>query len=287
MKFLKFAIAAAFLPLLAACAAGPDTAATKMMANAGSAFNKALQMEYVALAEAEAKEYDTEDAFFFNNKALAAARGEDVQPQEIKERTIKGDVVYELEAARQGLRAYLVSGSKDYAPAESARAQAMFDCWLQEQEEGDQPKDINACKSAFDAAMAKIDGMKAPMKAAAPAPMKTMMALPGPYTVYFDFDSFELSATGEAVIKEAAKAGAAAGATGVIVTGHADLSGSDDYNEGLARARSASVGNQLMVEGVARSMIKRQSTGEKDPAVKTEDGKKEARNRRVTITFTR
>ena len=71
------------------------------------------------------------------------------------------------------------------------------------------------------------------------------------------------------------------------MTGHADLSGSDDYNEGLARARSASVGNQLMVEGVARSMIKRQSTGEKDPAVKTEDGKKEARNRRVTITFTR
>jgi hypothetical protein len=62
MKFLKFAVAIALLPLLAACAAGPNTDATMKMANKGSAFHKALQAEYVALAVAEAEEWDTQHA---------------------------------------------------------------------------------------------------------------------------------------------------------------------------------------------------------------------------------
>ncbi|WNJ98212.1 OmpA family protein [Thalassospiraceae bacterium LMO-JJ14] len=285
MKFFKFAIAIALLPLLAACAAGPDIASTKAMSNKGTPFHMALQNEYIALAQAEADEYDIEDAVYFNNKAIAAAKGEDVQPQAIKERKITGNAQWELEAARQALRGELLSGAKDWAPLEAAKAQAMFDCWLQEQEEGDQPKDIDACKSVFDASLAKLEKMR-PRPMAKPA-MKKMMALPGPYTVYFDFDSFDLSATGEAVIKEAAKAGMDAGATGVVVTGHTDKAGSDDYNQGLSRARAASVGNALMSEGIARSMVKREYSGEASPEVATKDGQKEARNRRVTITFTR
>lgn len=286
MKFYKFAIAGVMLPFLAACAAGPDTMATKNMSNTSTPFNKALQSEYVMLAEAENKEYDTEDAFYFNNKAKMAAKGDDVQPQPLKERKVTGDAKWELEAARQALRGLLLSGGKKFAPAESARAQAMFDCWIQEQEEGDQPKHINACRSAFDeafnAAEAKRPAPKVEKKA-----MKKEMALPGPYVVYFDFDSFDLTASGEAVIAKAAKEGMAAGAKGVIVTGHTDTAGNNEYNEGLSRARAATVGNQLMIEGIARSMVKRNASGETAPAVNTDDGAKEARNRRVTVTFTR
>ena len=285
MKFFKFAIAIALLPLLAACAAGPDTAATKAMSNKGTPFHMALQNEYVALAMAEAEEWDTDDAVYFNNKAIAAAKGEDVQPQAIKERKITGDARWELEAARQALRGELLSGGTEWAPLEAAKAQAMFDCWLQEQEENNQQEHIDACKLAFDEALNKLSGMR-PRPMAKPA-MKKMMPLPGPYTVYFDFDSFDLSATGEAVIKEAAKAGMDAGAKGVVVTGHTDKAGSDDYNEGLSRARAATVGNQLMTEGIARSMVSRKYSGESAPEVNTADGAKEARNRRVTITFTR
>lgn len=286
MKFLKFAIAIALLPLLAACAAGPDTAATKAMSNKGSPFMVALQHEYIALAINEAKEHDMEDAHYFNNKAIAAAKGEDVQPQAIKERNIKGDARWELEAARQALRGELLSGAIDWAPLEAAKAQAMFDCWLQEQEEGDQQEHIDICRDAFDEALDKISSMRPRPKAKAPM-MKKMADLPAPYTVYFDFDSFELSATGEAVIKEAAKAGLAAGATGVTVTGHTDTAGSSDYNAGLSRARAGTVGNQLMVEGIARNMVNREYSGESAPAVNAGDNAKEARNRRVTITFTR
>lgn len=286
MKFIKFTMAIALLPLLAACASGPDIAATKAMANKGSAFHMALQNEYVALAQTEADEWDFEDAVYFNNKAIAAAKGEDVQPQPLKERNVKGAAADELEAAYIGLRGELLSGAKDWAPLEAAKAQAMFDCWLQEQEEGDQKKDIDICKGAFDAAMSKIQTMRpSPMAKAAPA--AKMMPMPSPYTVYFDFDSFDLSATGAAVIKEAAKAGLDAGAKGVVVTGHTDKSGSDAYNEGLSRARAATVGNQLMAEGIARDMVKREYSGEMKPEVATKDGAKEARNRRVTITFTK
>jgi OOP family OmpA-OmpF porin len=285
MKFFKYTLAIALLPLLAACAGGPNIEATKSMANKGSAFNGALQQEYIALAMAEAEEWDMEDAHYFNNKALAAAKGDDVQPQAIKERKITGDARSDLEAARQALRASLLAGSKDYAPKESARAQAMFDCWIQEQEENDNPADVAACMNGFNEALAKVEGMHLAMKAK--APMKKMMDLPAPYTVYFDFDSFDLSATGAAVIKEAAKATMKAKAGGVVVTGHTDKAGSDDYNKGLSRARAAGVVNALMAEGIARDSVKRMYSGEAAPEVMTKDGTKEARNRRVTISFTR
>ena len=285
MKFFKYTLTIALLPLLAACAGGPNIEATKSMANKGSAFNGALQQEYIALAMAEADEWDMEDAHYFNNKALAAAKGDDVHPQAIKERKITGDARWDLEAARQALRASLLAGSKDYAPKESARAQAMFDCWIQEQEENDNPADVAACMNGFNEALAKVEGMRLAMKAK--APMKKMMDLPAPYTVYFDFDSFDLSATGAAVIKEAAKATMKAKAGGVVVTGHTDKAGSDDYNKGLSRARAAAVVNALMAEGIARDSVKRMYSGEAAPEVMTKDGTKEARNRRVTISFTR
>lgn len=286
MKFLKFAMALALLPMLAACAAGPDISKTAGMANKGSAFNKALQTEYVALAQAEADEWDTDDAIYFNNKAIAAANGEDVKPQEIKERDIKGPARDEIEAAKYDVDGLLLTGGKDWAPAETARVQAMFDCWLQEQEENTQAKDIAYCKDNFNAAVRAAEAKRPKPMAAAPA-AKPAAALPGPYTVYFDFDSFELSASGEAVVKKAAEEGKAAGFSTVTVTGHTDKAGSGDYNAGLSRARAASVANALMSEGIARSAVKRTYAGESFPQVDTKDGVKEAQNRRVVISFSR
>ncbi len=286
MKFLKFTMALALLPLLAACAAGPDISKTEKMANPWSEFNQALQQEYVLLAKAEAEEWDTEDAIFFNNKAKAAASGEDVGPQPLKERNIKGAAADEIAAAKYPLDGLLLTGGKEWAPAETARAQAMYDCWLQEREENNQQAHIDACiagfNSAIDAAEAKRP--KPMAKSAAPA---TPGALPGPYVVYFDFDSFDLSASGAAIIKKAAAEGKAAGFSTVTVTGHTDKSGSSDYNAGLSRARAAAVGNALMQEGIARDSVKRSYAGESFPEVSTADGVKEAQNRRVVISFSR
>lgn len=284
MKFFKFTLAIALLPLLAACAVGPDIDKTMAMENKGSEFHFGLQRKYAALAKVEAAEGDSESSAHFNQKAIDAANGKDVEPDKVGKR-VSGDEGADLEAARQALRASLLAGSKEYAPQESAQAQVRFDCWLHEAAEGWNPDHAAACRSEFDKALGKVESLR-------PKPMvkpmaKKVMPLPSPYTVYFDFDSFDLSATGEAVIKEAAKAAKDAGATGVVVTGHTDKAGSDDYNQGLSRARAAAVGNALMAEGIARDSVKRMYSGESAPEVMTKDGTKEARNRRVTISFTR
>lgn len=285
MKFLKFTMALALLPLLSACAAGPDISKTEMMANPWSAFNQALQKEYVLLAKAEAEEWDTEDAIYFNNKAKAAASGEEVGPQPIKERNIKGAAADEIEAAKYALDGLLLTGGKEWAPAETARAQAMYDCWLQEREENTQQAHIDACIAGFNAAIDAAEAKRPkPMAQSTPS---APSALPGPYVVYFDFDSFELSASGEAIVKKAAAEGKAAGFKTVTVTGHTDKAGSSDYNAGLSRARAATVGNALMQEGIARDSVKRSYAGESFPEVSTKDGVKEAQNRRVVISFSR
>jgi len=285
MKFIKFAMVAALLPLLAACASGPDIAMTKSMPSKGNDFQKALQMEYARVAQFEAKEYDMDAAKMFNDKAVAAAQGKAVEPSKIT--GIKGDVKYELEAARQALRAVILSDSVKYAPEAAAAAQASFDCWVHEAQEGDTVEESHGCIEDFNKALKRAEGAHAPMQAAAPAPKPAMKPIPGPFTVYFDFDSFAITPAAKAIIDEAAKAGMAASVTGVKVTGHTDLSGNKDYNVGLSRARAVAVGNALMEAGIARKMVSRKYDGEAAPAVMTADGVKNARNRRVTISFTR
>ena len=158
------------LAMLTACSA-IDIDKTRMMASKGTPFQKALHKEYAELAFLEDDEGDSEDAIYFNNKAMMSAAGNKVDPQKIKECKLPGDSKWELDAARRALIAELLSGGKEKMPAKAARAQAMFDYWMQEKEENDQPKDIARCRSAFDQALKDLGN--APMTrvmAAAPAP---------------------------------------------------------------------------------------------------------------------
>jgi OOP family OmpA-OmpF porin len=166
----------------------------------------------------------------------------------------------------------------------------MYECWMEEQEENIQPDDIAACRAAFEEALVQIaDALNPPRMAAAPAPEPAPLPpVPGPFVVYFGFDSFELDDKAMAIIKSASAAAKAAKITGVTVTGHTDLAGNTDYNMGLSRARVIAVGNALFVEGGAtRQNIVKKWRGEESPRVGTADGKREALNRRVEIMFTR
>lgn len=51
----------------------------------------------------------------------------------------------------------MLRGGAVFAPAEAATAQAAFDCWMQEQEENFQPRDIGACQNRYLAAMARLE----------------------------------------------------------------------------------------------------------------------------------
>lgn len=276
-----------------------DVDGIRSMPSSGTAFQQALHTEYVALAKSSKDEQDLNDAGFFLFKARASALGQTVGPQRVPARNLPADKVSVLSAARARLVAHLNPGdAMTRAPKTAAKAQAMFDCWMEQQEENHQPADIEACKSAFFAALKKLGPVKvvekpmpAPAPAAAPAPAPAPkpapppMAMPGPFVVFFGFDSVDLSAEAMATIRDAAAAAKNASPSKIVLSGHADRSGANAYNMQLSRHRVAAVGNALMEAGVSRKIIEQSRRGEDEPAVVTADGVREAANRRVEITF--
>ncbi len=69
----------------------------------------------------------------------------------------------------------------------------------------------------------------------------------------------------------------------LTVIGHADRSGSANYNMNLAQERATNVYNMLIEKVPANLVAAPVSRGEGDPRVPTEDGVREPQNRRVEI----
>jgi len=281
MKFLKTVAALTALPLLAACASNWDVDGAKMAANSGTEFQKELQSEYVRLAMLEKDEADWKDTDFFVNKALAATQGA-VAPQEVSQRDLDAEFVSVATAERRTLMSAFARGGRDAAPQAAARAQAGYDCWLQELEENIQQKDVDACRKYYDVNLKEV---LAALDTKAPEPAKpAAVAAPmDDVIVYFDFDSNVLNMDGQTAVEKAAKM--AEKASVVMVTGHTDTAGESAYNEALALDRATAVANALKASGVNARSIRVTANGEGKTAVDTDDNTREARNRRVEITF--
>ncbi|EHL99478.1 putative outer membrane protein [Acetobacteraceae bacterium AT-5844] len=116
----------------------------------------------------------------------------------------------------------------------------------------------------------------APAPAAAPAPART-------YLVFFDWDRSDLTNRARQIIAEAAQNSTRVQVTRIEVAGHADRSGSAQYNQRLSQRRADTVANELVRLGVDRSIIVVQAFGESRPLVPTADGVREPQNRRVEI----
>ncbi len=131
----------------------------------------------------------------------------------------------------------------------------------------------------------------APMLAApvaAPAVAEAVPAaptVPNNYIVFFDFDRAQLTADAQRIVTAAAQNAQQAQATRIEVTGHADRSGSDKYNQRLSQRRAAAVKKALLDMGIPADQIAVQAVGESQPLVPTADGVREAQNRRVQIVL--
>lgn len=110
-------------------------------------------------------------------------------------------------------------------------------------------------------------------------------AVPESYLVFFDFDKATLTPEAKSVIKAAANAIKSSNADRVEVIGHADRSGSKNYNMALSKRRAAAVKTMLVKLGVKKNSIAAMGRGESDPLVPTADGVREPQNRRVEILF--
>jgi len=247
-------------------------------AGTGSAFTQALTTEYREFALFEADEmYDWPDAGYFARKGLAAADGEVVLPEELENWDLPEDRISEMSAARQRLVSLLDAGGRDRAPEIAARAQAKFDCWVEQQEENHQPDHIAACRDDFFAALAELEQAMGP----APQPAQPAPMAPETFIVYFDWDRADINAAAQAVLAEVLAA--VESGTPISVTGHADRSGPEDYNMSLSLRRADAVREVLINGGVAADAITVSGRGEEEPAVPTADGVREQANRRVEI----
>ena len=120
-----------------------------------------------------------------------------------------------------------------------------------------------------------------PQPAASPPPPPP--AASKSFLVFFDWNSTNLSAQAADTLKQAAAAYKTSGSAPVTDTGHADRSGTDDYNMALSLRRANVVKDALGREGVPAAAITTVGKGESQPLVQTADGVREPQNRRVEI----
>ncbi len=247
----------------------------------GSAFDNALYGGYAQLAREEQNPYgdfstDTAARDQFSSRAVSAASGDSVQPEMVADRMLPPGEVDGANELRRRLVAALDAGGRDKAPAAAARAQVMYDCWLEQLEENYQPQDISRCRQGLLDALAEVDEALRP-----PPPVVAAPAQAEPFLVFFDNDSTDITADSAAVIALAADVARASGAAGIAIVGHTDTTGSAAYNEALSVRRAEAVRDALVNNGVTINSVTVEGRGQADQLVSTADGVAEERNRRA------
>ncbi|WP_421707650.1 OmpA family protein [Algihabitans sp.] len=279
---MKVVGAFAALGMLAGCAGSLDIkdidAVRGMDAMGGTPFNQALFSEYKELTLFEADQMgDLPNASHFSRKAMAVANNDVVLPEQLGYWDLPDNSIGELTEARSRLVSVLDTTGRVQAPINAAHAQVRFDCWVEQQEENDQPDHIAACRKGFYAAMATLE--TAPIVEPAP------MGAPEPYIVFFSFDSAQIDAGGMNTVDDAVATAQQMGIINFSVTGHADRSGSEAYNLALSLRRANAVRDALIARGILSQNISFAGRGETEPAVATPDGVREPANRRVEIVI--
>lgn len=262
-----------------------DVAAVKAMDCKGSAFDQALKKEYVALAETELAESDHQHADIFIQKAQAACEGSQmgssggqVLPEDLDGWWIPAKEDAELRKARPELVSLLDGNARTRAPEVAARAQAMFDCWVEEAHEDIwlrqpgvevyEPQEIKRCKDGYYAAIAELKGLGKAEK----------------FIVFFAFDKSNIDAKAAAVLDKVVAAAKAGMSARVAVFGYTDTAGPASYNVGLSKRRAQAVVNYLTRHGIAGSRITATGLGETNLRVPTPDNTPNRQNRRAEIT---
>ena len=102
-------------------------------------------------------------------------------------------------------------------------------------------------------------------------------------TVYFEFDKSNLTSKSIQTLKSAVNAMNKNSSINITIAGHADERGTREYNLALGQRRAESVKDYFVLNGISSNRITVKSYGEEKPAVKGQDERSYARNRRVEI----
>jgi outer membrane protein OmpA-like peptidoglycan-associated protein len=302
-RFTMFAAAALLAAGLAACSSDEDTAE-------GTPFTQALSKDYTDLStQAAALPAEPAESSFFDsiNPFSSSDTSSDLLAKAF---TAKADLANagtepEPEAgngpAETTIRARLaraLAANKDQFPEQAARAQADYDCWVLYGTVASAAAASQACKTALDSSLVRLETAARPapppVPAPAPAPVTTAPVPPptpapatasNDFTVYFDFDSWTLKAEQLKVLDDVIATARSGGQSNITIVGHTDTSGPADYNQRLSVKRANVVVEALVQMGARRNALHASGVGETDLAVQTGDNVKEEMNRRTVITL--
>jgi len=101
--------------------------------------------------------------------------------------------------------------------------------------------------------------------------------------ILFPFDSDELERMAKMNLKEVVDVLEEYPDTKVLIQGHTDNTGSDDYNLALSRERAESVYNYAIKKGVTANRLVTEGLGESEPIASNETVSGRQKNRRVEI----
>jgi outer membrane protein OmpA-like peptidoglycan-associated protein len=106
---------------------------------------------------------------------------------------------------------------------------------------------------------------------------------PKVFTMLFVLGTDEFTPASKTAFEEARREIASWSGAEVVVIGHTDRMGSDDFNDALSRKRAEMVAARLIASGVPAGRVSVAARGEREPLIPTADEVPEPRNRRVEI----
>jgi outer membrane protein OmpA-like peptidoglycan-associated protein len=128
----------------------------------------------------------------------------------------------------------------------------------------------------YQATPAEVQATFGPALAAQPA-------RPAHFTLYFIEGSDELTVDSQQALEAMFADLAKRPVPDVVVVGHTDAVGSDEYNDKLAQKRAEAVRAMLLARGIPPQDVVAVGRGKRELLVPTPDGIAEPRNRRVEI----
>lgn len=105
------------------------------------------------------------------------------------------------------------------------------------------------------------------------------------FTIYFDYDKFDIRAEYFARLAEMAIIVDSHSDYRIKITGHTDTDGSDAYNDELSRNRASAIKNYFLSKGIPEYKLVIDFKGEHLPADNNKTPEGQQRNRRVEIGF--
>lgn len=120
----------------------------------------------------------------------------------------------------------------------------------------------------------------APLAAASEPAPAMMLVLEG---VNFDFDKAVIRPEGRAILDQDIAALKEWGDVDVVVAGHADSTGTEEYNLGLSRRRAEAVRDYLISKGLPAERLTIKAYGESQPVASNSTSEGRAKNRRVEL----